>query len=69
MVIQRILRHANVCTTATCYIKTAADDVKQAMEKLKNNIPEAFQQPSFELSPTPSLSLTCPFHRRRILLQ
>jgi len=28
MVIQRILRHANVSTTATYYIKTAADDVK-----------------------------------------
>jgi len=38
MVIQRILRHANVSTTATYYIKTAADDVKHAMEKLENNI-------------------------------
>ncbi len=43
MVIQRILRHANVSTTATYYIKTAADDVKQAMEKLENHIPEAAQ--------------------------
>jgi integrase len=41
MVIQRILRHANVSTTATYYIKTAADDVKHAMEKLENNIPQA----------------------------
>jgi hypothetical protein len=41
MVIQRILRHANVSTTATYYIKTAADDVKHAMEKLENNIPTA----------------------------
>ncbi len=38
MVIQRILRHANVSTTATYYIKTAADDVKNAMAKLENNI-------------------------------
>jgi integrase len=38
MVIQRILRHANVSTTATYYIKTAAEDVKHAMEKLENNI-------------------------------
>ena len=38
MVIQRILRHANVSTTATYYIKTAADDVKHAMEKLENNL-------------------------------
>jgi len=40
MVIQRILRHANVSTTATYYIKTAADDVKHAMEKLENNMPQ-----------------------------
>lgn len=39
MVIQRILRHANVSTTATYYIKTAADDVRKAMTKLENNIP------------------------------
>jgi len=37
-----ILRHANVSTTAT-YIKTAADDVKQAMEKLENQIPQTEQ--------------------------
>jgi integrase len=39
IVIQRILRHANVSTTATYYIKTAADDVRDAMSKLENNIP------------------------------
>ncbi len=39
MVIQRILRHANVSTTATYYIKTAADDVRDAMAKLESNIP------------------------------
>ena len=39
MVIQRILRHANVNTTATYYIKTAADDVRNAMSKLENNMP------------------------------
>jgi integrase len=39
MVIQRILRHANVSTTATYYIKTAADDVRTAMAKLENNMP------------------------------
>jgi integrase len=38
MVIQRILRHANVSTTATYYIKTAADDVRNAMAKLENHI-------------------------------
>jgi len=41
MVIQRILRHANVSTTATYYIKTAADDVRNAMAKLENSIPVA----------------------------
>ena len=41
MVIQRILRHSNVSTTATYYIKTAAGDVRGAMEKLKNHIAEA----------------------------
>jgi len=40
MVIQRILRHANVSTTATYYIKTAAADVRSAMTKLENSIPE-----------------------------
>jgi hypothetical protein len=41
MVIQRILRHANVSTTATYYIKTAAADVRSAMTKLENHIAEA----------------------------
>ena len=41
MVIQRILRHANVSTTGTYYIKTAADDVRGAMTKLENHIAEA----------------------------
>jgi hypothetical protein len=35
MVIQRILRHSNVSTTANYYIKTAADDVRNAMAKLE----------------------------------
>ncbi|HUZ47571.1 MAG TPA: hypothetical protein VMW54_13120 [Terriglobia bacterium] len=39
--IQRILRHANVSTTATYYIKTAADDVRNAMTMLENRIAEA----------------------------
>ena len=39
LVIQRILRHSNVATTAGYYIKTAADDVRSAMAKLENNIP------------------------------
>jgi len=39
LVIQRILRHANVSTTATYYIKTAAEDVRSAMRKLESQIP------------------------------
>ena len=45
MVIQRILRHANVSTTATYYIKTAADDVKSAMAKLENVVSQALKTP------------------------
>jgi integrase len=40
MVIQRILRHANVSTTTGYYIKTAAADVRDAMDKFENNIPK-----------------------------
>lgn len=39
--IQRILRHANVSTTATYYIKTAADDVRSAMATLQKHVPDA----------------------------
>jgi len=38
MIIRRILRHANVSTTATYYIKTAADDVRNAMAKLEQSV-------------------------------
>jgi len=41
LVIQRILRHPDVSTTATYYIKTAAGDVRSAMTKLENHIAEA----------------------------
>lgn len=43
MVIQRILRHANVSTTATYYIRTAAADVRSAMAKLEDRISEVGQ--------------------------
>jgi integrase len=39
MVIQRILRHANVSTTTGYYIKTIDKDVREAMAKLESNIP------------------------------
>lgn len=41
MVIQRILRHANVSTTSTYYIKTASDDVRNAMATLENHIEQS----------------------------
>jgi integrase len=44
MVIQRILRHANVSTTATYYIKTAAHDVRDAMTKLETSVDLAVQR-------------------------
>lgn len=33
------LRHANVSTTTTYYIKTAANDVRNALAKLESSIP------------------------------
>lgn len=38
IVIQRILRHVNVSTTASYYVKSAADDVRNAMAKLENQL-------------------------------
>ena len=40
MVIQRILRHSNVSTTANYYIKIAAVDVRNAMAKLEGIVTE-----------------------------
>ncbi len=41
-VIQQILRHANVSTTATYYIKTVPAQVTDAMEKLEQALPNYF---------------------------
>jgi integrase len=49
MVIQRILRHSNVSTTTNYYIKTAADDVRNAMAKLEKTVTE---NPGSELGDT-----------------
>ena len=43
IVIQRILRSANVNTTASYYIKTAADDVRSVMTLLESRIAESGQ--------------------------
>jgi integrase len=55
MVIQRILRHANVSTTATYYIKTVADDVRGATAKLENNIPSNAPEKLWDTNGTPNL--------------
>jgi integrase len=34
-VIQRILRHSHIAVTQACYIKTASEDAKAAMQKLE----------------------------------
>jgi integrase len=56
LTIQRILRHANVNTTATYYIKTADDDVRDAVARLENQLAESGQVRSAiatpEYSPT-----------------
>ena len=57
MVIQRILRHANVNTMATYYIKTAADDVRKAMTKLEDHI-SAQQQTQSDTDGTQESNLT-----------
>jgi integrase len=54
-VIQAILRHANVSTTATCYIKTAAEDVRAGMATLENEISNSSQnlpELPLEIAPT-----------------
>jgi integrase len=40
-VIQRILRHSNIATTQTFYIKAVAPDVRDAMTKLEKSIPKS----------------------------
>jgi integrase len=54
-VIQAILRHANVSTTATYYIKTAAEDVRAGMATLENEISNSsknLQELPPEIDPT-----------------
>jgi integrase len=40
-VIQQILRHTNVSTTSTYYIKTVPTQVTDAMEKLQQALPDS----------------------------
>jgi len=49
IVIHRILRNANVTTAATYYIKTAAVDVRSAMAKLEQVVPETSTTPNLKI--------------------
>jgi integrase len=54
-VIQAILRHANVSTTATYYIKTAAEDVRAGMATLEDEVSNSSQnmpELPLEIAPT-----------------
>jgi len=51
-VIQRILRHSNVSVTQACYIKTAGEDARAAMEKLETALNDTFVTPSKPMSTT-----------------
>ncbi len=71
VVIQRILRHANVSTTATYYIETAADDVRNTMAKLEDNIPSAkhpeMARDAFRTGNFESFEMPVSAHRRAIM--
>jgi len=43
LVIQKILRHSNVSTTTTYYIKSTAPDVTEAMQKFEQNLAEKLE--------------------------
>lgn len=45
LVIQRILRHSNVAITQACYIKTAGEDAKAAMQKLETALSDTCVTP------------------------
>jgi len=44
-VIQRILRHSNVAVTQACYIKTASEDARAAMQKLETALNDTYATP------------------------
>jgi integrase len=44
-VIQRILRHSHVAVTQACYIKTAGEDAKAAVQKLETALNDTYVKP------------------------
>jgi integrase len=55
-VIQQILRHANVNTTTTYYIKTVPTQVTDAMEKLQQALPETLAGNQMTTLPTAAMA-------------
>ena len=53
-VIQRILRHSHVAVTQACYIKTAGEDAKAAMQKLETLLNDTYVTPRKPI-PTPKV--------------
>ena len=51
-VIQRILRHSNVAVTQACYIKTASEDARAAMQKLETALNDTYVTPRLALPTT-----------------
>jgi integrase len=49
-VIQRILRHSHVAVTQACYIKTASEDAKAAMQKLETALNDTYVTPRKPIS-------------------
>ena len=44
-VIQRILRHSHVAVARACFIKTASEDAKAAMQKLETALNDTYVTP------------------------
>ena len=40
--VQRILRHSNVAVTQACYIKTASENAKAAMQKQETALKDTY---------------------------
>jgi len=55
LVIQRILRHSNVAVTQACYIKTASEHAKAAMQKLETALNDTLVTPRQQSSGTKAL--------------
>jgi hypothetical protein len=51
-VIQRIPRHSHVALTRACFIKTASEDAKAAMQKLESALNDTYVTPRHALPTT-----------------